>query len=161
MENGVEKGVQNGYTGYTVSNERYVQLALFCAAQFLGSMPWNIFAPIYLVAEARWDVGQQRINALSNAWNIYTAPGSLLALWAMERHGLRNSLLVGISTQFLACVLAWRAHINSARPARGAAAARGAAGAHMWRHAVRARICRTVTPSVHAPTGPAPSGSCA
>ena len=106
--------------GYRLDRGRYVQLAIFCGAQFLGSMPWNIFAPIYLISMARWGVGQQRINALSNAWNIYPAPGSMLALWAMERHGLRSALLVGIVAQTVACVLAWVACLPTALPPHGA-----------------------------------------
>jgi hypothetical protein len=81
-------------------------------------------APIYSIGEKRFDVGLQRINSLSNvrascsnwrprfasdthdaqAWNIYSAPGALLALWVTERYGLRKSLLWGYASG-VACAL--------------------------------------------------------
>lgn len=45
-------------------------------------------------------------------WNIVTGPGAILALWAMERHGLRWSLLVGSSTQLLGCLGSWAACVT-------------------------------------------------
>lgn len=71
-------------------------------------------APVYSVAQQRFDVSLQRVNSLSNAWNIYAAPGAVLALWLMERTGLRVSLLTGFASQLVcsllahaACVLPW------------------------------------------------------
>ena len=80
-------------------------------------------APIYSIGEKRFHVGLQRINSLSNvrapaswrphfacdallaqAWNIYSAPGALLALWVTERYGLRKSLLWGYASG-VACAL--------------------------------------------------------
>ena len=61
---------------------------------------------MYRIGEARFDVGLQRINSLSNAWNIYTAPGALAALWVTEQFGLRGCLLAGYSSQLLCVLLA-------------------------------------------------------
>ena len=61
---------------------------------------------MYAVGEARFDVGVQQINSLSNAWNIYSAPGALLALWVTARFGLRASLLSGFASQALCALLA-------------------------------------------------------
>ena len=47
----------------------------------------------------------------AQAWNIFGAPGAILALWAMERYGLRASLLSGMFTQ------AWLPAAPSSLPA--------------------------------------------
>ena len=52
------------------------------------------------------DAIRGRRCAALQAWNIYQAPGSLLALWAMQHVGLRLSLLWGYASQLLCAVLA-------------------------------------------------------
>ena len=101
---------------------------------------------MYQIGEARFNVGLQRINSLSNvraprtpchallpraqtpssvllpslqAWNIYAAPGALLALWVMERAGLRTSLLYGYGTQLVCAVVAYVA-VAAPMPPRAA-----------------------------------------
>jgi len=56
---------------------------------------------------------------LRQAWNIYSAPGAILALWLTERSGLRISLLVGYASGLTCAVLAHLACILplSPRPA--------------------------------------------
>jgi MFS family permease len=61
---------------------------------------------VYALAEARFGVGPQRLNSLSNARNIFGAPGALLALWFTERYGLRHSLLWGYGSQLVCAALA-------------------------------------------------------
>jgi hypothetical protein len=89
----------------------------------------------------------------AKAWNIYSAPGALAALWVMERAGLRTSLLWGYGSQLAcalmaygACVVPWapRAafgllYLSQARVR--AASGRGAhdPGAHMAAVAPAAR----------------------
>ena len=88
-------------------------------------------------------MGLQRINALSNvrprprcsggfesvrrpltpssarcaqAWNIYSAPGALLALWVTERYGLRKSLLCGYGSEVVCSLLAHAACVAPLEP---------------------------------------------
>ena len=57
---------------------------------------------------------QARPHSLSTqAWNIYTAPGAILALWVTERAGLRVSLLWGYASGLGCAVLA---HLACALP---------------------------------------------
>ena len=49
----------------------------------------------------------------TQAWNIYTAPGAILALWLTERAGLRVSLLWGYASGLACSVLA---HLACALP---------------------------------------------
>ena len=63
-------------------------------------------APVYLVVQRRFDVGLQGVNSLSNAWNLWGAPGALLALVVMDRSGMRFSLLSGFATQLASALLA-------------------------------------------------------
>ena len=46
--------------------------------------------------------------SIPQAWNIYTGFGAILALWFMERYGLRSSLLWGFASQLLGVTLSWR-----------------------------------------------------
>ena len=62
-------------------------------------------------------MGALSINALSNAWNIFGAPGAILALWAMERYGLRFSLLAGMLTQLTCCAFSYAACAYTLPPA--------------------------------------------
>ena len=52
---------------------------------------------------------QSREAAHFQAWNIFSAPGSILSLWMMERYGLRTSLLWGFASQLLGVGLSWHA----------------------------------------------------
>lgn len=45
-------------------------------------------------------------------WNIVTGPGAIIALWAMERHGLRWSLLLGSITQLIGCIGSWASCVS-------------------------------------------------
>jgi hypothetical protein len=52
----------------------------------------------------------------AQAWNIYTAPGALAALWVMERSGLRTCLLWGYGSQLACALLAYAAVAMPAPP---------------------------------------------
>lgn len=93
---------------------RFVQLAIYSSGAFLCALDWNLFSPVYALTQARFGVSLRAVNSLSNAWNVFAAPGGLAALWVMEARGLRGSLLAGFATQLLcalmghaACVLPW------------------------------------------------------
>jgi len=71
----------------------------------MGALVWNILAPVYSVAETRFNRGPQAINSLANAYYVWYCPGSVLALWVMERYGLRVSLLWGFASQVVMATL--------------------------------------------------------
>jgi MFS family permease len=85
---------------------RFLELAVYASACFLAAVGWNTVVPVYALAESRFGVGPQRLNSLSNARNIFGAPGALFALWFTERHGLRHSLLWGYGSQLVCAALA-------------------------------------------------------
>jgi MFS family permease len=97
---------------------RWQVLAVYASANFMAALVWNILAPVYAVAEERFGArgrqcfcsqqvltfarsgyGSGHINALAYAYYVWYCPGSILALWMMERFGLRVSLLSGFASQ--------------------------------------------------------------
>ena len=42
---------------------------------------------------------------MAQAYYVWYCPGSIVALWVMERHGLRMSLLTGIASQVVMITL--------------------------------------------------------
>lgn len=86
---------------YALSPGRFTLLTLYALASLMAALVWNIMAPIYSIAEERFDRGAQAINSLANAYYVWYCPGSVLALWVTERYGLRVSLLWGFFSQFI------------------------------------------------------------
>ena len=50
------------------------------------------------------------------AWNIFSAPGALLALWVTERYGLRVAVLAGVGSQLCCCSVSWGACLLPVAP---------------------------------------------
>jgi FLVCR family MFS transporter 7 len=78
-------------------------LAAYCLSSFLLAGAWNTLSPIFNVAEAKFKVESFAISLVALSLNLTYIPGSLLALFVCERHGLRATLLLGSSLQLVMC----------------------------------------------------------
>ena len=90
-----------------VDAARFRVLAVYCAASFLCAGAWNTLAPIYEVAQARFDVSAGAVTLVSLTLFLTYVPGSVLALYVTERYGLRVNLLLGACLQTAMSVLKW------------------------------------------------------
>ena len=88
------------------SSDRFAQLAVFSAGTFLSVLNYSVLTPVYMVGEARFQVGLQALNALGNIRTASYVPGVVLALYVTERFGFRTSCLWGYGTQLFAALVA-------------------------------------------------------
>ena len=84
-------------------------LAAYCLSSFLLAGAWNTLSPIFNVAKAKFKVDSAAVSAIALSLNLTYLPGSLLALFVCERHGLRATLLLGSSLQLVMCFFKWAA----------------------------------------------------
>jgi len=106
---------------FASDERRWSVLAVFCAASFMGALVWNILSPVFYIAQQKFGTGAEEIkcahgwpppppltfprSALAMSYYIWYCPGTVFALWMMERHGLRKSLLLGFLTQVVMILL--------------------------------------------------------
>jgi MFS family permease len=91
----------------TAGRTRFGVLGAYCAASFLCAGAWNTLAPIYAIAQERFDVGAGAVTLVALSMFLTYIPGSILALYVTERYGLRANLLTGASLQCGMSVLKW------------------------------------------------------
>jgi hypothetical protein len=89
------------------SGARFGVLGAYCAASFLCAGAWNTLAPIYAIAQERFDVGAGAVTLVALSMFLTYIPGSILALYVTERYGLRANLLTGASLQCGMSVMKW------------------------------------------------------
>jgi MFS family permease len=91
----------------TADPRRFSVLAVFVLSASMAAVSAGRgLAPVYALAETRFGYGTGHINALAYSYSLWYCPGSLFALWVIERYGLRLSILAGFSAQLCATVLA-------------------------------------------------------
>jgi FLVCR family MFS transporter 7 len=86
---------------------RFAVLGAYCAASFLCGGAWNTLAPIYGVAQERFQVGPSAVTLVALSLFLTYVPGSVLALFVTERHGLRVTLLLGACMQTGMSLFKW------------------------------------------------------
>ncbi len=92
---------------HAASPRRFAVLAAYCASSFLCAGAWNTLSPIFAVAQARFQVPAWAVTLVALSTFLTYIPGSLLALFVTERHGLRATLLAGAAAQTGMCLLKW------------------------------------------------------
>ena len=70
---------------YALSPGRFSLLVLYSLASFMAALVWNIMAPVYAIAEARFLKGPQAINSLANVRIHATARGGTARRAAARR----------------------------------------------------------------------------
>ena len=71
---------------------RFGVLSLYALSNATNAFLWICFAPISSQVEERYGVGALAVNMLSLSFSFLYLPGTVLALYLMERWGLRVSL---------------------------------------------------------------------
>ena len=92
---------------HAASPARFGVLAAYCCASFLCAGAWNTLAPIYAIAQARFQVSASAVTLVALSMFLTYVPGSVLALFLTARHGLRATLLTGAALQTAMCALKW------------------------------------------------------
>ena len=92
---------------HAASPARFGVLAAYCCASFLCAGAWNTLAPIYAIAQARFQVSAGAVTLVALSMFVTYVPGCVLALYVTARHGLRATLLTGAALQTAMCALKW------------------------------------------------------
>ena len=92
-------------------SSRFHMLAIFSFLSLLNAFFWIAFAPIEPLVSRYYGVSATEINLLSALFMVLYAPGSLLASYLMQGHGLRLSLVSGAALQ---CLGGWLRYLGTA-----------------------------------------------
>ena len=101
---------------HAASPARFGVLAAYCFASFLCAGAWNTLAPIYAIAQERFQVSAGAVTLVALSMFLTYVPGSVLALFLTARHGLRATLLTGAALQTAMCALKWAGVALCAQP---------------------------------------------
>jgi len=80
---------------YQVYSSRYYVLIIFCFMTFTSAFMWISFAPIVSLVKEFYGVSDELVNRLSLIYMFLHLPGSLFAIYSINKRGLRKSVLMG------------------------------------------------------------------